>query len=105
MRSGRIEISAASIVVPTGRRRAAPLLTLGRAGMLKTFGAIASPAGSVRGGPVGGSALPAAPDRVRGKRHGLRQRLRQAVIDNQHVAELRQLDKRLDPRSAGVDRG
>ena len=41
MRSGRIEISAASIVVAIGSSRATPLLTRGSAGMLETLSAIA----------------------------------------------------------------
>src|SRR6187200_1704229 len=100
MCTGRTAMTDASTVVATGSRRASPLLTRGSVGMLETLRSIRS----ARTGLVG-TRLLAAPSGMRRHRNRLRQTAGQAVIDDQHVPELRQIDKRLDPRRAVLKAG
>src|SRR5712692_9619316 len=90
---------AASTVVAIGTMRATPLLTRGSEGMLETLSAI----GSAHACLVGRCrfALPAGSRRYR---YRLGQGSGQAIIDDQDRFQLRQLDIRLDPRSARVER-
>src|SRR5437016_1947950 len=90
---------AASTRVAIGNIRATPLLTRGSEGMLETRSAMML----ANAGLVGGDRL-ALPPGTRRRRHRLRQGAGQAVIDDQHRFELRQLDIGLDPRAASIER-
>src|SRR5437763_2027494 len=81
--------------------RARPLLTRGSEGMLETRSAIASAHARL----VGRWGRLAALNRPRRHWRRLRQRAREAVIDDDHIAELRQLDIGLDRAAAGIERG
>src|SRR3981081_2054746 len=92
---------AASSVVAIGSIRATPLLTRGREGMLETLSAI----GSAHACLVGGCRLAAAArGGVGAPRHRGGAGAGEAIIDDQDIPQLRQLDIGLDPRASRIER-